>query len=346
MTFGGTIVIRFLLLVLLAMPAAAEVNLRASACNASAVATSLPQVATLPFACGPKPTGFRDRWLWLRLDTAAVAALPTRFELLVDQARFAFLRLIVVRSDGSSTQQTIDGSRLLSNQWALGGRLRFSVPAGAPITAIYVGFDRLALFDTMRKIEARTPESFQRLQLRWFGLMGLFMGAVGASLVGSLFFYHALRTRFQLWYALWSLATMFYAAFWTNLIFFVSPALGGAFGVRANLLLVTICTGLAGMFFSAYIEPGVLPRRYHRLLHAMILLGLLASVAAAADTVFDASVTNKLLSTVLVVQIAVLVIGIAVAVRRSSRAVWSRSEERRVGKECLTQCRSRWSPYH
>ena len=24
----------------------------------------------------------------------------------------------------------------------------------------------------------------------------------------------------------------------------------------------------------------------------------------------------------------------------------SRSEERRVGKECLSVCRSRWSPYH
>ena len=24
----------------------------------------------------------------------------------------------------------------------------------------------------------------------------------------------------------------------------------------------------------------------------------------------------------------------------------NRSEERRVGKECLSQCRSRWSPYH
>ena len=23
-----------------------------------------------------------------------------------------------------------------------------------------------------------------------------------------------------------------------------------------------------------------------------------------------------------------------------------RSEERRIGKECVTQCRSRWSPYH
>ena len=27
-------------------------------------------------------------------------------------------------------------------------------------------------------------------------------------------------------------------------------------------------------------------------------------------------------------------------------AEWQRSEERRVGKECLAVCRSRWSPYH
>src|SRR3546814_17180498 len=25
---------------------------------------------------------------------------------------------------------------------------------------------------------------------------------------------------------------------------------------------------------------------------------------------------------------------------------WARSEERRVGKECVSKCRSRWSPYH
>ena len=28
------------------------------------------------------------------------------------------------------------------------------------------------------------------------------------------------------------------------------------------------------------------------------------------------------------------------------REVWDRSEERRVGKECTSWCRSRWSPYH
>src|SRR3546814_16441372 len=28
------------------------------------------------------------------------------------------------------------------------------------------------------------------------------------------------------------------------------------------------------------------------------------------------------------------------------KGAWMRSEERRVGKECVSTCRSRWSPYH
>src|SRR3546814_16139361 len=31
---------------------------------------------------------------------------------------------------------------------------------------------------------------------------------------------------------------------------------------------------------------------------------------------------------------------------RRARELVSRSEERRVGKECVSTCRSRWSPYH
>ena len=31
---------------------------------------------------------------------------------------------------------------------------------------------------------------------------------------------------------------------------------------------------------------------------------------------------------------------------QQAQLVEARSEERRVGKECLTGCRSRWSPYH
>src|SRR5213082_521668 len=37
---------------------------------------------------------------------------------------------------------------------------------------------------------------------------------------------------------------------------------------------------------------------------------------------------------------------IAAALARRGAGGFVRSEERRVGKECLTQCRSRWSPYH
>ena len=32
--------------------------------------------------------------------------------------------------------------------------------------------------------------------------------------------------------------------------------------------------------------------------------------------------------------------------RRHATSDWMRSEERRVGKECASMCRSRWSPYH
>src|SRR3546814_8528955 len=33
-------------------------------------------------------------------------------------------------------------------------------------------------------------------------------------------------------------------------------------------------------------------------------------------------------------------------VLRTDRSLHQRSEERRVGKECVSTCRSRWSPYH
>ena len=36
----------------------------------------------------------------------------------------------------------------------------------------------------------------------------------------------------------------------------------------------------------------------------------------------------------------------AIPVILSKKDVLARSEERRVGKECTSWCRSRWSPYH
>src|SRR3546814_11869884 len=39
-------------------------------------------------------------------------------------------------------------------------------------------------------------------------------------------------------------------------------------------------------------------------------------------------------------------IGLAAADRRVDFVAADRSEERRVGKGCVSTCRSRWSPYH
>src|SRR3546814_11634851 len=43
-----------------------------------------------------------------------------------------------------------------------------------------------------------------------------------------------------------------------------------------------------------------------------------------------------------------LVLDAAYETRRDMKmkVLWKRSEERRVGKECVSTCRSRWSPYH
>ena len=44
--------------------------------------------------------------------------------------------------------------------------------------------------------------------------------------------------------------------------------------------------------------------------------------------------------------VGVMLASVAAVVFASYLARLSRSEERRVGKECTSWCRSRWSPYH
>ena len=77
---------------------------------------------------------------------------------------------------------------------------------------------------------------------------------------------------------------------------------------------------------------------------------VVTSVAALAVFLGYAGIKGAYISTVfatLVVERNVIYLGpvlYAATARRARR--WSRSEERRVGKECSELCRSRWSPYH
>src|SRR3546814_14331904 len=60
-------------------------------------------------------------------------------------------------------------------------------------------------------------------------------------------------------------------------------------------------------------------------------------IVSGGENVFSLEVENAIYACVEVAECAV--IGIL-------DPLWGRSEERRVGKECVSTCRSRWSPYH
>ena len=63
-----------------------------------------------------------------------------------------------------------------------------------------------------------------------------------------------------------------------------------------------------------------------------------------------AAMTGRVGTTAAAAQVSTVIPAIAQRGRqpgqRLRRLDGIRSEERRVGKECMVQCRSRWSPYH
>ena len=98
----------------------------------------------------------------------------------------------------------------------------------------------------------------------------------------------------------------------------LSIALGVAEMFSLDLILAMLAAGAVVGMVAALIGLPVV---------AQILLALAASVESSSEHPIARAIVAEARSRALVVPRA-------------------RSEERRVGKECLTQCRSRWSPYH
>src|SRR3546814_3664678 len=64
--------------------------------------------------------------------------------------------------------------------------------------------------------------------------------------------------------------------------------------------------------------------------------------SSAGGSLRDKSLLGNLwISLVFGVLAIVAIVGLIFSINRAQR-----SEERRVGKECVSTCRSRWSPYH
>src|SRR3546814_2068552 len=107
---------------------------------------------------------------------------------------------------------------------------------------------------------------------------------------------------------------------------------------RRDKAPIAIIATLAVMVLAAF---GVMP------IEGLAIIGAAAVLATRCLDVEDAykAVDWKILSLIfgmLAISIALEKVGLVQLVVQNV----TRSEERRVGKECVSTCRSRWSPYH
>ena len=78
----------------------------------------------------------------------------------------------------------------------------------------------------------------------------------------------------------------------------------------------------------------------------LLFMPILVLVLAAANLFAQSTVTGGIVGTVTDPQGGVVPNATVTLTSLATDAVSTGSEERRVGKECTSVCRSRWSPYH
>src|SRR3546814_2894828 len=94
--------------------------------------------------------------------------------------------------------------------------------------------------------------------------------------------------------------------------------------------------GQLAKFDFRWFVPAVV--KYRKLLIEVLVVSFFIQMFALVTPLFYQVVMDKVLVHHALTTLEVIAIGmVSIAVR---------SEERRVGKECVSTCRSRWSPYH
>src|SRR3546814_12435497 len=77
-----------------------------------------------------------------------------------------------------------------------------------------------------------------------------------------------------------------------------------------------------------------------------LIMGLIGILVAMVINIFVGSTVLQLAISILGVLIFAGLTAYDTQMLKNQYAQLQRSEERRVGKECVSTCRSRWSPYH
>src|SRR3546814_12628489 len=119
-----------------------------------------------------------------------------------------------------------------------------------------------------------------------------------------------------------------------------------AVAIAISTIVVVVCQA---WFVGYYVLlAGLFPARVNA--SAVGILGAVGASTALVFNLFAGSILAHFDYVALFTGLAVLhplsAVILIVVVGRSRRKQSARSEERRVGKEWVSTCRSRWSPYH
>ncbi len=315
-----------LVLLLVSLPAAvsaASFDVRNQLC-AAVVTEDLASSAVpdLDFNCEVAATGYEDRWLWLRVDDPnALSGMSGDWHILVDQSRFERISAVVVTADGRV--RSVGGeSGDLAKKWALGGHVRFDFSTDSPpVTDVFIGIKRLDSLPVLRKVRLLTHDALEAQSRRWLLLMGLFIGAVGSSLIFVLSLRSGAGVPLRRLYAAWAVTIFLYGLFWSNLAFVWLPGLAGTWGVRINLVLASASLAVGLAFFIAYVERAALPALYRQLVRWTAVTIIIVGIAASFDQFGYAGITDRVLTVIGLVAVLVVVAGLAIAWLRGSKAV-------------------------
>lgn len=261
-------------------------------------------------------------WTWVELsDSRSIATMPSGFRLVIDQVRFETMRIDIAHDGGRILIERAGDD--LASDWSLGNNLAFEIDTpGAGIRSVRIGFQRIDDIGLMRSVKAMPPDAYAAHMLRWSALIALVAGVLISALTYNLFLLTWLKTPFQRWYVVWVAGGLAYTLLWTGGIFFAVPQIAGATTVRLGLVVVGGLIGMASLFFCDLIEQGKLPRRLIRFGRASAIAVFVSGVLAAADQLIPAWIGDRLLNLAFVANTLVIGVGLVIAIRRRSRAVW------------------------
>ncbi|QXT35633.1 EAL domain-containing protein [Sphingomonas sanguinis] len=304
------------------MASAESVDLHRTVCSAT-----LPDDATnagivdAPYRCEAQAPTRGAEWLWLRLDTSQLGFLPANWDLLIDQARFDRIAMLVV-TRGGTIRRSLSYAEL-RDHWTPGGLLKFVVPTpGRDVRGLYIGFRQIDDLSLMRKVVARPGSVMNGSDVGWLVLMGLFTGTLLSAFLYNLVIHAGRRPAFQRWYLLWVAVALVYGLIWTNMAALVIPWLVGPVAVRIWFALVGLMVAACNMFFFSVIEDGVLPPGLIRAGRWLAIGGAVFGALAAADTLLPPVLTDRLLNYDIAATSVLIAWSCFVAARRGSRVVW------------------------